>query len=116
MTPSGVLRKIVDWLRAGYPDGVPPTDYVPLFALLRRDHLTDEDISTFAAELAASSDEDTAKVINEAVAGCPDCQPSEAELARVRGRLAAGGWPLARPGRPQSLGRTSRALIEARAG
>jgi hypothetical protein len=97
MSPSEVLQKIVNWLRAGYPEGVPPTDYVPLFALLLRDHLTEEDITTFAAELAALSDEDTAKAINEALAGCAGCQPSEAELARVRGRLAAGGWPLARP-------------------
>ena len=29
-----VLNKIVDWLRAGYPDGVPNVDYIPLFALL----------------------------------------------------------------------------------
>ena len=97
MSPSEVLQKIVNWLRAGYPEGVPPTDYVPLFALLLRDHLTEEDITTFAAELAALSDEDTAKAINEALAGCSGRQPSEAELARVRGRLAAGGWPLARP-------------------
>ncbi|MCW2936908.1 MAG: hypothetical protein JWM19_7870 [Actinomycetia bacterium] len=101
MSPSEVLQKIVDWLRAGYPEGVPATDYVPLFALLLRDHLTEEDVSTFAAELAARSDEDTAKAINQAVAGCSDCEPSEAELARVRGRLAAGGWPLARPERPE---------------
>jgi hypothetical protein len=102
MTPSKILRKIIDWLRAGYPEGVPPTDYVPLFALLVREHLTQEDVATFAAELAALSDEDTAKAINEAVAGCSNCETSEAELARVRGRLAAGGWPLARPDQPGS--------------
>ena len=28
------LKKIVDWLRAGYPDGVPQADYIPLVALL----------------------------------------------------------------------------------
>jgi hypothetical protein len=102
MGPSEVLQKIVDWLRAGYPEGVPPTDYVPLFTLLLRNHLTEEDISAFAAELAAMSDEDAAKAINEALTGCSDCQPSEAELARVRGRLAAGGWPLARPDQQQA--------------
>jgi hypothetical protein len=102
MTPSEVLHKIVGWLRAGYPEGVPPRDYVPLFALLLREHLTQEDVTTFAAELAARSDEDAAKAINEAVAGCSNCEASEAELARVRGRLAAGGWPLARPDQPGS--------------
>jgi hypothetical protein len=102
MSPSEVVHKIVDWLRAGYPEGVPATDYVPLFALLLRDHLTEEDITTLAAELAALSDADTAKVINEALAGCSGCQTSEAEIARVRGRLAAGVWPLARPDQPES--------------
>ena len=28
------LTKIVGWLRAGYPEGVPEHDYLPLFALL----------------------------------------------------------------------------------
>ena len=32
------VGKVLDWLRAGYPDGVPPRDYFPLIALLRRHH------------------------------------------------------------------------------
>jgi hypothetical protein len=97
MTPSEVLRKIIDWLRAGYPEGVPPTDYVPLFSLLLRTNLTEEDVTTFATELASMSDADTARAIHEAAARSSGHEPSEADLARVRGRLAAGGWPLARP-------------------
>ncbi len=53
-------------------------------------------------ELAALSDEDTARVIHEALTGCSDCQPDEHQLARVRARLAAGGGPLARPDQPSS--------------
>ena len=30
------LDNIMSWLRAGYPNGVPGNDYLPLFALLRR--------------------------------------------------------------------------------
>lgn len=30
------LTSIVGWLRAGYPNGVPEQDYIPLFALLTR--------------------------------------------------------------------------------
>ena len=30
------LTGILDWLREGYPAGVPPKDYIPLLALLRR--------------------------------------------------------------------------------
>ena len=28
------LNSVIQWLRAGYPEGVPDVDYVPLFALL----------------------------------------------------------------------------------
>jgi hypothetical protein len=28
------LHAIIRWVRAGYPEGVPSVDYVPLFALL----------------------------------------------------------------------------------
>ena len=100
MSPSGVLQKIIDWLRAGYPEGVPATDYEPLFALLKN-HLTEEDVTAFAADLAALSDSGTAKVIHEALAGGSDRASSDAELARVRARLAAGGWPLAWPDRSE---------------
>ena len=31
-----VLSAIVDFLRVGYPEGVPQQDYIPLLALLRR--------------------------------------------------------------------------------
>ena len=33
---NGFLNSIVSWLRAGYPEGVPPTDTFPVLALLAR--------------------------------------------------------------------------------
>ena len=36
-----VLSSIIGWLRAGYPEGVPDVDYIPLFALLGS-QLTDD--------------------------------------------------------------------------
>lgn len=47
------LNAIIDWLRAGYPDGVPESDYIPLLALLRR-RLSDAEVHQIAAELADS--------------------------------------------------------------
>lgn len=41
MALSDVLNRVLGFLRAGYPDGVPTNDYVPLLALLRR-RLTEE--------------------------------------------------------------------------
>jgi hypothetical protein len=93
------MHKVIDWLRAGYPEGVPATDYVPLFAVLLKTHITEEEIAGIAEELASAGDEDTARVINDALEDRLGRQPSEDELARVRGRLAAGGWPLAWPDR-----------------
>ena len=45
-----VLNSIVGWLRAGYPCGVPESDYIPLLALLAR-RLTSEEVSAVATEL-----------------------------------------------------------------
>ena len=49
---SAFLTAVLDWLRAGYPDGVPERDYVPLIALLAR-RLTAEEVATVAAQLRA---------------------------------------------------------------
>lgn len=88
------LRKIIEWLRAGYPEGVPEVDYVPLFALLGS-HLTDDEVGAIADELALTGDADSAEAIKEAIARATHEKPKESEIARVRARLAAGGWPLA---------------------
>jgi hypothetical protein len=92
------LEKIVEWLRAGYPEGVPEHDYIPLFALLGS-QLTDSEVSAVADELATSADPGSAEVIKAAIANVTHTQPNDADINRVRARLAAGGWPLAAPDR-----------------
>lgn len=94
------FQRILDWLRAGYPDGVPPTDLPPLFALLQR-RLTKKEIKKVAKELIASNkvpgepktpiSEEEAQELMQQVAGVV---PIEADLDRVRKRLAKKGWPL----------------------
>lgn len=95
--PPPVLETVVGWLRAGYPDGVPDHDYLPLFALLAS-QLSDADVAAIADELASTSDRITAQRVRDAIAMVTRTQPSTADVARVRAHLAAGGWPLARPG------------------
>ena len=90
------LTSIVSWLRAGYPDGVPDVDYIPLFALLGT-QLSEADAQAIAAELAASSDLATAETIRKAIGTVTHDKPLDMDVARVRARLAAGGWPLAGP-------------------
>jgi uncharacterized protein DUF3349 len=97
---SNFLTRTVDWLRAGYPTGVPRQDYVALLGLLRR-KLTEDEVHKIAQDLAdqsqATSDpistQDIAEMINDSV-----LQSATAEdVARVSARLASGGWPLADP-------------------
>ena len=90
------LTKIVDWLRAGYPEGVPDVDYIPLFALLGSE-LSNHDVSLIADELASSSDPESAEAIKKAIAAVTNTKPSDADVNRVRARLAGAGWPLAKP-------------------
>jgi Protein of unknown function (DUF3349) len=90
-----IVANIIGWLRAGYPEGVPEVDYLPLFALLGS-KLTDEEVRAIAVELTAgSSDPHSAQAIRAAINAVTKDQPLDVDIARVRARLAAGGWPLA---------------------
>jgi hypothetical protein len=93
-----VLGKIVGWLRAGYPEGVPDVDYIPLFALLGS-QLTNEEVNLIANELASAAHPDSQEAIKKAIADVTSTPPKESDVNRVRARLAEGGWPLATPDR-----------------
>ena len=99
MALPSFLRQIVDWLRAGYPEGVPTVDYLPLFALLGS-QLTEEEVKAIGSELESSSDPDSAETIREAIRTVTHERPKASDIARVQARLAAGGWSLAPPRRP----------------
>ena len=91
------LSAIVGWLRAGYPEGVPDVDYIPLFALLGS-QLTNDEVNAIAQELETTGNPESAEAIKHAIAAVTDHQePKDSDVARVRARLAAGGWPLAKP-------------------
>jgi uncharacterized protein DUF3349 len=99
-TRSNFLTRSLEWLRAGYPAGVPRQDYVALLGLLRR-KLTDEEVHKIAGDLVDQSlatfdpisREDIAEMINESV--LQTATPED--VARVSARLASGGWPLVDP-------------------
>lgn len=98
----GMLQKVVTWLRAGYPEGVPDGDYVALFGVLRR-RLTDEDIEVIAAELTADRPDFISKdEIREFIRAHAMQEPKKKDVARVSAHLAAGGWPLGDPEDEQS--------------
>ena len=89
---DGFLGSIVNWIRAGYPEGIPPTDSVPVLAFLTR-RLSNDEIKVVAKELMARGDFDNVD-IGVLISKLTDDLPSEEDIERVRTRLAAKGWPL----------------------
>src|SRR3954451_15738335 len=92
--------RAVEWLRAGYPAGVPRGDYVALLGLLRR-KLTDVEVKKIAQDLADVSarggDSISTADIEDMISSSVLQEASADDVARVSARLAAGGWPLADP-------------------
>ena len=95
MPMPAFLEAIIAWLRAGYPEGVPSTDYIPLVALLGS-QLTELEVMQVADELAKQGDAGSASALKKIITEVTSVQATDADVARVRARLAEGGWPLAK--------------------
>ena len=101
MTTTSLLSSILDWLRAGYPDGVPGPDRVPLLALLRATPLTEDQIKEVVRNItadgsAALTDGEIGE--DEIAAFIKDVSHHDAgpeNVQRIAAKLAAAGWPLA---------------------
>lgn len=93
------FSRVLTWLRAGYPQGVPREDYIALFGVLQR-HLTEEEIVKVAQRIRAKNgevpigDDEIRRRIESHILG----HASEDDVRRVRSRLASGGWPVAAGG------------------
>ncbi|HYR13754.1 MAG TPA: DUF3349 domain-containing protein [Mycobacterium sp.] len=95
-----VLENVLAWLHDGYPEGVPPKDYFPLLALLKRSLSEDEVVQAAQTVLKGSdsetvTDDEIRKAIEEVTAK----EPNPEEIQQVASRLASVGWPLASPAR-----------------
>jgi hypothetical protein len=97
---SNFLTRSVQWLRAGYPAGVPRQDYVALLGILRR-NLSEDEIRRIAKEVAEQSvlsdDPISGQDIEAMISDSMLQQASPEDVARVSAHLAAGGWPLVDP-------------------
>ncbi|BDB41321.1 MULTISPECIES: DUF3349 domain-containing protein [Mycobacterium] len=95
------LRSVIRWLQAGYPEGVPGPDRVPLFALLRSTPLTPEQLKEVIDNLTAKGSPAAAdgvidgNEIAESIAELTHHDPGPENVRRVAATLAAAGWPLA---------------------
>ena len=97
MPRSGLLARIVAFLRAGYPEGVPTNDYIPLLALLRR-RLSDDEVLAVATELMSTGHTPVEGTdVRVAITKLTDDMPSCEDTERVKRRLVAAGWPVTDP-------------------
>lgn len=96
---ANFIESVVDWLHEGYPDGVPPKDYYPLLALLKRTLSEDEVVRVASRLLREGNYENpvTAAQIHQAIREVTAKEPSRDEMHQVAARLASVGWPLAGP-------------------
>jgi len=95
------LQSIIRWLTAGYPEGVPGPDRVPLFALLRSTPLTEDQLNEVVAHLTTSDSlaTDDGVIDRDEIAAEIEAQTHHdagpENVRRVAATLAAAGWPLA---------------------
>jgi hypothetical protein len=97
---SAFFASVLEWLRTGYPEGVPGPDRVPLLALLRSTPLTEEQIKQVVRDITAEGSTAAADGVidhDEIAAFISDVTHYDAgpeNINRVAGNLAAAGWPL----------------------
>jgi hypothetical protein len=91
-----VLDNVLGWLHDGYPEGVPPKDYFPLLALLKRS-LSEDEVVKAAQTILRGTDADTVTddQIRNAIEEVTEKAPNPEEIHQVASRLASVGWPLA---------------------
>ena len=101
MTATSLVHSILNWLRAGYPNGVPGPDRVPLLALLRSTPLTEDQVKEVVAHLTAKDSSALADgsinedEIAEFIKDVAHHDAGPENIKRVAATLAAAGWPLA---------------------
>jgi hypothetical protein len=97
---ANFVVRAVDWLRKGYPTGVPRQDYVALLGLLRR-KLTEDEVRQIAQSLAKDSERRNDAIstadIEHMISDTVLQNASDEDIVRVSANLAGGGWPLADP-------------------
>ena len=101
MTEQNFFESVLTWLHKGYPEGVPPKDYIPVLALLKRS-LNEADVVKAAQAILKQADSDnpvTDQQIAEAIRRVTEQQPNPEAMQQVASRLASVGWPLAAPAR-----------------
>jgi hypothetical protein len=99
VSATSLFQSILQWLRAGYPEGVPGPDRVPLLALLRATPLTEDQVKEvvkhLTADSAAAADGFDSDEIAAFIKDVTHHDAGPENVQRVAAKLAAAGWPLA---------------------
>jgi hypothetical protein len=93
---SARLQKVLSWLHAGYPTGIPQQDYYPLLAFLARSLKPDE-VSEVASALEAeekSGHQTTSEDVRAAIEVVTKSPALAADVQRVEERMRDQGWTL----------------------
>src|SRR4051794_31995705 len=85
------VSRVVEFFRAGYPDGLPRTGHSPLFALLRR-RLSDDELIAVAKRICQAGPPILHHDIHAAISEFLREEPLAADADRVSRHLAEGGW------------------------
>ena len=94
MTLPTLLQKVLDWLHAGYPEGVPQQDYYPLLAFLARSLKADE-VTEVVDALEAESKVDrktTTEEVRAAIEAVTASRTLKEDVRRVEEHLREAGW------------------------
>ena len=100
VTTTSLFHSILSWLRAGYPEGVPGPDRVPLLALLRATPLTEDQVEEVVGHLTDGQHglpdgEISRDNISDFISDVTHHDAGPENIQRVAAKLAAAGWPLA---------------------
>ena len=92
MALTGILSAVVDWLRAGYPNGIQRRDYIPLLAILTR-RLSNDEVRQVTDQLVAEGTRPADKIdVAVQIAKLTDELPRQEDVQRVRDSLLRAGW------------------------
>jgi hypothetical protein len=90
------LQRVLDWVHAGYPQGVPQKDYYPLLAFLTT-RLTADQVTEVVASLQVSNGSEgqpSAEEVRSAITAVTSSPPSAFDIERVEQHLREAGWEL----------------------
>ena len=96
MAGSDFPMNFINWLRAGYPNGFPDRDFLPIFALLGS-RLTHDELRDIAAILQATADEESVPAIRAAIEAVTHGTADDVDINTVIAHLDTEAAPLKFP-------------------